>query len=92
MPWARPRLTLALSCGLRKLDQRLDLILSATSKAGGVYMYANEKGCDGGRLYFDGCACVALNGSLLAQGAQFGLSDVEVVTATVDLDEVASYR
>ena len=28
----------------------------------------------------------------LAQGTQFGLKDVEVVTATVDLDEVVSYR
>ena len=26
----------------------------ATSKAGGIYLYANQKGCDGGRLYFDG--------------------------------------
>ncbi len=26
------------------------------------------------------------------QGAQFGLTDVEVVTATVDLDDVVSFR
>jgi hypothetical protein len=31
-------------------------------------------------------------GRRLAQGAQFGLEDVEVVTATVDLDDVVSYR
>lgn len=30
-------------------------------------MYANQRGCDGGRLYYDGCACVALNGDLIAQ-------------------------
>ncbi|GIL46495.1 hypothetical protein Vafri_3475, partial [Volvox africanus] len=77
---------------LRKLNQRLDLIRGATAKAGGVYLYANQRGCDGGRLYFDGCACVAVNGSLVAQGGQFGLEEVEVVTATVDLDEVVSYR
>mmetsp|Transcript_23328 Transcript_23328/g.59695 ORF Transcript_23328/g.59695 Transcript_23328/m.59695 type:complete len:726 (-) Transcript_23328:433-2610(-) len=77
---------------LRKLDTRLDLIRGATSKAGGVYLYANQRGCDGGRLYFDGCACVAVNGQLVAQGSQFSLHDVEVVTATVDLDEVVSYR
>ena len=29
---------------------------------------------------------------LLSQGSQFGLRDVEVVTACVDLDEVVSYR
>jgi len=51
----------------RKLDQRLELIRSATTKAGGVYLYANQRGCDGGRLYYDGAACVAMNGSLLVQ-------------------------
>ena len=30
----------------------------------GVYLYANQKGCDGGRLYFDGCAFICVNGSL----------------------------
>lgn len=58
---------------LRKLDSRLDLIRSATAKAGGVYVYANQRGCDGGRLYFDGCACALSNGQLLAQGGQFNL-------------------
>lgn len=47
-------------------------------QAGGIYLYANQQGCDGGRLYFDGCACVAVNGNLVAQGSQFSLSDVEV--------------
>jgi NAD+ synthase (glutamine-hydrolysing) len=55
-------------------------------------MYANQQGCDGNRLYYDGCACIALNGNLIAQGKQFAVADVEVVTATVDLDEVVSYR
>ncbi|KAL6764256.1 hypothetical protein V8C86DRAFT_3017388 [Haematococcus lacustris] len=77
---------------LRKLNTRMDLIREATAKAGGVYLYANQQGCDGGRLYYDGCACIALNGLLLAQGSQFSLADVEVVTATVDLDEVVSHR
>ena len=77
---------------LRKLHTRVDLIKGATTQGGGVYLYANQRGCDGGRLYFDGCACVAVNGELVAQGTQFGLQDVEVVTATVDLDEVTSRR
>lgn len=55
---------------LRKLDTRLKLILSATSKSGGCYMYANQIGCDGGRLYYDGCAMIGVNGEILAQGAQ----------------------
>ena len=77
---------------LRKLDTRIALIRSASSKNGGVYLYANQQGCDGGRLYFDGCALIAQNGEILAQGSQFSLKDVEVVTATVDLHAVRAYR
>ena len=77
---------------LRKLNERIDLIRGATAKSGGVYIYANQQGCDGGRLYFDGCALIAINGEILAQGSQFSLDDVEVITATVDLQEVSSFR
>jgi NAD+ synthase (glutamine-hydrolysing) len=77
---------------LRKLNTRLDLMLGATAKAGGVYLYANQQGCDGGRLYYDGCASVVVNGELVAQGQQFSVREVEVVTAVVDLDQVVSYR
>ena len=77
---------------LRKLNQRLDLMRSATAKAGGIYLYANQQGCDGGRLYYDGCACIVVNGDLVAQGQQFSVKEVEVVTACVDLNQVVSYR
>jgi NAD+ synthase (glutamine-hydrolysing) len=43
---------------LRKLHQRMGLMQGGTAKAGGVYLYANQQGCDGGRLYYDGCAAV----------------------------------
>ncbi|KAF2166563.1 hypothetical protein M409DRAFT_23198 [Zasmidium cellare ATCC 36951] len=77
---------------LRKLDTRINLIQEATAKTGGVYMYSNQRGCDGDRLYYDGCALILNSGSVLAQGSQFSLRDVEVLTATVDLDEIWSYR
>lgn len=77
---------------LRKLDTRLQLITEATKKCGGVYLYANQKGCDGDRLYYDGCACIIVNGKAVAQASQFSLADVEVVSATIDLDDVRSYR
>jgi len=77
---------------LRKLDKRMDLIQSATSKAGGIYLYANQRGCDGGRLYYDGCACIVVNGNIVAQGEQFAVQEVEVVTANVDLDAVVGFR
>lgn len=65
---------------------------SATNKGGGIYLYANQQGCDGGRLYFDGCAMILMNGHVVAQGSQFSLHDVEVIVATVDLQDVRSYR
>jgi len=78
---------------LRKLNTRIDLVRSATAKSGGVYLYANQKGCDGGRLYFDGCAMIWRNGELIAQGSQFvGFDEVEVVTAVVNLADVRSKR
>ncbi|KAK3030637.1 hypothetical protein RJ639_035841 [Escallonia herrerae] len=77
---------------LRKLDLRLRAFIGATHTRGGVYMYSNQQGCDGGRLYYDGCCCVVVNGDVVAQGSQFSLKDVEVVVAQIDLDAVASLR
>lgn len=31
---------------------------------------------------------IVVNGNVVAQGSQFSLNDVEVVTATVDIEEV----
>ena len=77
---------------LRKLNQRLDLMCSATSKAGGAYLYANQQGCDGGRLYYDGCACVIVNGNLVKKSSQFSVKEVEVISANVDLEQIDTYR
>ncbi|XP_034869399.1 glutamine-dependent NAD(+) synthetase isoform X6 [Mirounga leonina] len=77
---------------LRKAHARVDLVTMATTKNGGIYLLANQKGCDGDRLYYDGCALIAMNGRIFAQGAQFSLDDVEVLTATLDLEDVRSYR
>ncbi|XP_032494723.1 glutamine-dependent NAD(+) synthetase isoform X4 [Phocoena sinus] len=77
---------------LRKAHARVDLVTTATTKNGGIYLLANQKGCDGDRLYYDGCALIAMNGSIFAQGSQFSLDDVEVLTATLDLEDVRSYR
>ncbi|KAJ5723640.1 Glutamine dependent NAD+ synthetase [Penicillium malachiteum] len=77
---------------LKKLDTRVNLITQATKLSGGIYLYANQQGCDGDRLYYDGCAMIVVNGDVVAQGSQFSLNDVEVVTATVDIEEVRTYR
>jgi NAD+ synthase (glutamine-hydrolysing) len=42
--------------------------------------------------YYDGSATIFINGRIVAQGSQFSLNEVEVVTATVDLEEVRVYR
>ncbi|KAL2940147.1 Glutamine-dependent NAD(+) synthetase [Bienertia sinuspersici] len=77
---------------LRNVDVRMDALKGATKSRGGLYIYSNQQGCDGGRLYYDGCCCVVMNGDVVAQGSQFSLKDVEVVVAHVDLDAVASLR
>ena len=55
-------------------------------------MYANQQGCDGERVYYDGSSVIVSNGDLIAQGSQFSLNDVEVITATVDLEDVRTFR
>eukprot|EP01038_Epipyxis_sp_PR26KG_P009692 gene9692-13045_t len=77
---------------LRKLNVRLDLMKSATSKCGGAYLYSNHRGCDGNRLYFDGSSMICVNGDMVAQASQFSLKDVEVISALVDLDAIRTYR
>ncbi|KAI3894379.1 hypothetical protein MKW92_040501 [Papaver armeniacum] len=62
------------------LHDRHDAFKGATHTSGGVYMYSNQQGCDGGRLYYDGFSCVVVNGKVVAQGSQFCLEDVEVLT------------
>lgn len=77
---------------LGKLSRRIELIKEATMKNGGIYLYANQQGCDGDRCYYDGAALIACNGKIVAQGSQFSLNEVEVVTATLDLVAVRAHR
>lgn len=49
-----------------------------SSQNGGIYILANQKGCDGDRLYYDGCAMISVNGDTVAQGSQFSLDDVVI--------------
>ncbi|KAI0856194.1 NAD+ synthase [Xylaria cubensis] len=78
---------------LRKLRTRLDLIANSTRKTGGCYVYANATGVDGeARMMFDGSSMILLNGKVLEQGNQFSLEPVEVITATINLEEIRSFR
>jgi NAD+ synthase (glutamine-hydrolysing) len=77
---------------LRKLDTRLDLIKNASARNGGVYMYSNLKGCDGGRLLFDGSSMICMNGKIVTQLPQFSVPEVEVTMAAIELESVRRFR
>ena len=55
-------------------------------------MYSNMKGCDGERVYYDGSSMISVNGTTVAQTKQFSLSEVDVEVATIDLEDVRTYR
>jgi len=42
---------------------------------GGIYIYTNQRGCDGDRLYFDGVSLICINGTIVARSKQFSLDD-----------------
>ncbi|XP_059088521.1 glutamine-dependent NAD(+) synthetase-like [Tigriopus californicus] len=77
---------------LRKAYVAVDLIHSAAMKAGGCYLFSNLRGGDGDRVYFNGCSCINLNGHMLNRTQQFAIEEVEVATATIDLEDIRSYR
>lgn len=51
-------------------------------QSGGIYLYSNQRGCDGDHVYYDGCPMVAINGDIVAQGAQFSVRDVVSMALT----------
>lgn len=55
-------------------------------------MYSNLKGCDGGRIYFDGASSISMNGIVYQSLPQFSIDEVEVKLGVVDLDFVRSKR
>ncbi|KAL8272104.1 hypothetical protein Esti_003947 [Eimeria stiedai] len=75
-----------------KRERRLSLLKDATVRQGGVYLYANQVGCDGGRVVFDGGSVVCMNGEVLLEGPRFSLEEVVVTTTTVDLGLVHAFR
>lgn len=77
---------------LRKAYVTVDLVKSATFKSGGCYIFCNLRGCDGQRIYFNGCSSISLNGEIISRSKQFALEEVEVTTATIDLEDIRSYR
>ncbi|KAK3854148.1 hypothetical protein Pcinc_039353 [Petrolisthes cinctipes] len=77
---------------LGRTDIAYTLVRSATLKSGGCYLYANQHGCDGNIGYFSGDACISVNGDIVGAAPLYSLLPVRVVTATVDLDAIATFR
>ncbi|KAG7170786.1 Glutamine-dependent NAD(+) synthetase-like 2 [Homarus americanus] len=77
---------------IRKGYVSRDLIKSATAKSGGCYLFSNLRGCDGDRVYFSGDSMIGLNGKIVARATPYSLVEVEVVTATIDLESIRCYR
>lgn len=77
---------------LRKGNIVTDLVKGATKKSGGCYIFSNLRGCDGERIYFNGGSSIALNGEILIRAKEYTLQEVEVVTATIDLESIRTYR
>jgi NAD+ synthase (glutamine-hydrolysing) len=77
---------------LRKTYVTVDLVKSATMKSGGCYLFNNLRGCDGQRVYFSGCSCIAINGDIISRTKEFALEEVEVMSAVIDLEDIRQYR
>lgn len=77
---------------LNKVETRTNLILGPTQKMGGVYMYCNAVGNDGGLMFADGHSFVACNGQIVNVIDDVPLSDVNVIVTRVDLNDVRGFR
>eukprot|EP01054_Gregarina_sp_Poly1_P010593 Gregarina_sp_Poly_1__10592@NODE_78_length_15809_cov_160_365646_g66_i0_p3_GENE_NODE_78_length_15809_cov_160_365646_g66_i0NODE_78_length_15809_cov_160_365646_g66_i0_p3_ORF_typecomplete_len722_score69_45NAD_synthase/PF02540_17/8e53CN_hydrolase/PF00795_22/2_5e11CN_hydrolase/PF00795_22/5_8e03Asn_synthase/PF00733_21/0_18_NODE_78_length_15809_cov_160_365646_g66_i068038968 len=75
-----------------KLSRRLDLIMAPTQKMGGIYMYCNVKGNDGGKSFFDGASFIACNGEMVNMVTPFSCNDVEVIVEHININRVRSFR
>ncbi|TKR89093.1 hypothetical protein L596_013246 [Steinernema carpocapsae] len=58
---------------------------NASSDLKVVYLYANHRGCDGERLYYDGMSTIAQDGVRYRQISQFDIEDTAVVICSLDL-------
>lgn len=68
---------------LGALDARFNRLSVLARSLGGVLLYADHQGGGGDHTYSDGCAMIFVNGELVAQGSQFSLADVDVVTTGI---------
>lgn len=66
------------------------LVLEGSRAFGVSYVYANLLGNEAGRAIYDGDALIATQGRIVARATRFGFSDLDLVTAVVDIDNTRS--
>ena len=76
--------------GKHAIRQRF--VLEGSRAFGVSYVYANLVGNEAGRAIYDGGALIASGGDLCAAGPRFGFHDVDLTTATVDVELTRSRR
>lgn len=69
-----------------KRDARRGFVKDGSRAFGAAYVFCNHLGCESGRVIFDGDTMIASAGEVVAEGDRFSLKDVELLTATIDLD------
>ncbi len=69
-----------------KFTVRQRFVTEGSRAFGVAYLYANLMGDEAGRIIYDGGGLVANAGELVARGRRFSFHDLELSTATVDID------
>jgi NAD+ synthase (glutamine-hydrolysing) len=69
-----------------KFAVRQRFVIEGSRAFGVAYLYANLMGNEAGRVIYDGGGLIASNAELVARGRRFSFHDVELATATIDID------
>lgn len=75
-----------------KHEVRRRFVLEGSRAFNVSYVYANLLGNEAGRAIYDGDAMIASGGRMLALGPRFSFADVQVTTATIDVDATRMSR
>lgn len=69
-----------------KNEIRKRFVLEGSRAFSCVYVYSNLVGNESGRIIFDGSLLIASQGEMIAESHRFSFSDVQLMTAVVDIN------
>lgn len=75
-----------------KHEVRKRFVLEGSRAFNVGYIYSNLSGNEAGRAIYDGGAMIASHGQILAMGPRFSFQEMELTTATLDIDTTRMYR